>query len=150
LQLCVLRPRRHGLPVLRVQLHRPVFMRQHSFLPCPDKPPPKDVTCTGPNNACRHLPYNSACHLFFRDIWLYTSKKTRQHRHQTQESVRPSRDCRGREGSGELLAQEIKTMAEANRELERRKIDVQLKLFVEQMDYQREKDRRLYKNARIT
>jgi hypothetical protein len=48
------------------------------------------------------------------------------------------------------LAQEIKTMAEANRELERRKIDVQLKLFVEQMDYQREKDRRLYKNARIT
>jgi hypothetical protein len=51
--------------------------------------------------------------------------------------------------SGELLAQEMKAMVEASRELECGKIDVQLKLFAEQMDYQRKKDRRLYKNARI-
>jgi hypothetical protein len=40
-------------------------------------------------------------------------------------------------------------MAEASRELERSKIEVQLKVFSEQMDYQREKDRRLYENSRI-
>jgi hypothetical protein len=38
-------------------------------------------------------------------------------------------------------------MAEVSRELERSKIEVQLKLFSEQMMYQREKDRRLYENA---
>jgi hypothetical protein len=36
----------------------------------------------------------------------------------------------------------MKAMAEASREVERGKIDVQLKLFTEQMDSQREKDRR--------
>jgi hypothetical protein len=51
--------------------------------------------------------------------------------------------------SGELLAHKMKAMAKASRELERGKIDVLLKLFVEQMDYQREKDKRLYKNTKI-
>jgi hypothetical protein len=51
--------------------------------------------------------------------------------------------------SGEMMAMQMKQMAEASRDLERSKIDVQLKVFTEQMDYQREKDRRLYENSRI-
>jgi hypothetical protein len=51
--------------------------------------------------------------------------------------------------SGEFLAQQMKAMADASHELERRNIDVQLKLFAEQMEYQREKDRRLYESSRI-
>jgi hypothetical protein len=43
----------------------------------------------------------------------------------------------------------MKAMAEASREVEHRKIDVQLKLFAEQMDYQCEKDWRLYESSRI-
>lgn len=40
-------------------------------------------------------------------------------------------------------------MAKASHDLERSKIEVELKLFSEQMDYQRERDRRLYENARL-
>jgi hypothetical protein len=51
--------------------------------------------------------------------------------------------------SGELLAHQMKAMADINRELKYGKVDVQLKLFAEQMEYQCEKDRRLYKSSRI-
>jgi hypothetical protein len=51
--------------------------------------------------------------------------------------------------SEELLAQQMKAMAEASHEVEYGKIDVQLKLFAEKMDYQHEKDRRLYESSRI-
>jgi hypothetical protein len=47
------------------------------------------------------------------------------------------------------MATQMKDMAAASRDLERSKIEVQLKLFSEQMAYQREKDRRLYENAVI-
>jgi hypothetical protein len=40
-------------------------------------------------------------------------------------------------------------MAAASRDVKRSKIEVQLKLFSEQMDYQREKDRRLYESSLI-
>ena len=49
--------------------------------------------------------------------------------------------------TGNVLAQHMQDIAESNRELERSKIEVQLKLFSEQMEYQREKDRRIYKSA---
>ena len=49
--------------------------------------------------------------------------------------------------SGALVAKHMQEIAESSRALERSKIDVQLQLFTEQMAYQREKDRRLYKNA---
>jgi hypothetical protein len=45
------------------------------------------------------------------------------------------------------MAMQMRDMAAASRELERSKIEVQLKLFSEQMEYQREKDRRLYESA---
>jgi hypothetical protein len=51
--------------------------------------------------------------------------------------------------SGEVMASQMRDMAESSRELERNKIEVQLKLFTEQMAYQREKDRRLYENVVI-
>jgi hypothetical protein len=51
--------------------------------------------------------------------------------------------------SGEVMASQMCDMAESSRELERNKIEVQLKLFTEHMAYQREKDRRLYENAVI-
>jgi hypothetical protein len=51
--------------------------------------------------------------------------------------------------SGEVMAMQMREMAAASRDLERSKIDIQLKLFLEQMEYQREKDRRLYENARM-
>lgn len=51
--------------------------------------------------------------------------------------------------TGAAMAQQMQDIAEASRELERSKIEVQLKLFSEQMSYQREKDRRLYENASI-
>ena len=41
----------------------------------------------------------------------------------------------------------MKDIVESIRELERSKIDVQLKLFSEHMQYQREKDLRLYENT---
>jgi hypothetical protein len=47
------------------------------------------------------------------------------------------------------MASQMHDMAESSHELERNKIEVQLKLFTEQMAYQREKDRRLYENAVI-
>lgn len=47
------------------------------------------------------------------------------------------------------MAAQMQEIADASRELERSKIEVQLKLFTEQMEYQREKDRRMYENAAI-
>ena len=49
--------------------------------------------------------------------------------------------------TGNVLAQHMQDIAESSRELERSKIEVQLKLFSEQMEYQREKDWRIYENA---
>lgn len=51
--------------------------------------------------------------------------------------------------SGDVMASQMRDMAEASREIKRSKIEVQLKLFTEQMVYQREKDRRLYENVAI-
>lgn len=51
--------------------------------------------------------------------------------------------------SGALMAAKMEDIANASRDLERSKIEVQLKLFTEQMEYQREKDRRMYENAQI-
>ena len=50
---------------------------------------------------------------------------------------------------GAVMAQQMQDIADASRDLERSKIEVQLKLFSEKMSYQREKDRRLYTNAAI-
>lgn len=49
--------------------------------------------------------------------------------------------------TGAVMASQMQEIADASRELERSKIEVQLKLFSEQMEYQREKDRRMYENA---
>ena len=49
--------------------------------------------------------------------------------------------------TGLIMAQHMQDIAESSRDLERSKIDVQLKLFSEQMLNQREKDKRLYENA---
>lgn len=49
--------------------------------------------------------------------------------------------------TGIVMAQHMQDIAQSSRELERSKIDVQLRLFSEQMQYQREKDMRLYENA---
>ena len=51
--------------------------------------------------------------------------------------------------SGDVLAGQMKDMAEASRDIERSKIEMQLKLFAEQMLYQREKDRRLHESSCI-
>jgi hypothetical protein len=51
--------------------------------------------------------------------------------------------------SGEALSMQMRDMVAASRDLEHSKINVQLKLFSEQREYQREKDRRLYKNALV-
>ena len=51
--------------------------------------------------------------------------------------------------TGAVMAQQMQDIVDASRDLERSKIGVQLKLFSEQMSYQREKDRRLYENAAI-
>ena len=48
-----------------------------------------------------------------------------------------------------VMADQMREMAEASRDLERSKLEVQLKLFAEQMDYQREKDRRLHESSLI-
>jgi len=47
------------------------------------------------------------------------------------------------------MAGQMREMADASRDLERSKIDMQLKLFSEQMQYQREKDRRLHESSCI-
>jgi hypothetical protein len=49
--------------------------------------------------------------------------------------------------SGEVMAMQMRDMVAASQELERSKIEVQLKLFSKQMEYQREKDRRLYESS---
>lgn len=51
--------------------------------------------------------------------------------------------------SGDVMAGQMREMAEASRDLERSKIEVQLKLFSEQMQFQREKDRRLHESSCI-
>ncbi|KAG0594510.1 hypothetical protein M758_UG083900 [Ceratodon purpureus] len=51
--------------------------------------------------------------------------------------------------TGAAMASQMLEIADASRELERSKIEVQLKLFTEQMAYQREKDRRMYEHASI-
>ena len=51
--------------------------------------------------------------------------------------------------TGAIMAQQMQDIADASRDLERSKIEVQLKFFSEQMSYQREKDRRSYENAAI-
>lgn len=51
--------------------------------------------------------------------------------------------------TGAVMATQMQEIADASRELERSKIEVQLKLFTEQMAYQRDKDRRMYENASI-
>jgi hypothetical protein len=51
--------------------------------------------------------------------------------------------------SGKVMAIQMRDMATASCDLERSKIEVQLKLFLEQMEYQRKKDRRLYENSLI-
>jgi hypothetical protein len=48
------------------------------------------------------------------------------------------------------MALKMKLMAGASWMLERSKIELQLKVFSEQMDYQRKKDRRLYKSSSTT
>ena len=45
------------------------------------------------------------------------------------------------------MTEQMKDIAECSRDLERSKIEVQLKLFSEQMEYQRQKDHRLYVNS---
>jgi hypothetical protein len=47
------------------------------------------------------------------------------------------------------MAMQMRDMSAVSRELERSKIEVQLKLFSEQMEYQRKKDRRLYESSLI-
>lgn len=49
--------------------------------------------------------------------------------------------------TGDVMAGQMKEMVEASRDLERSKIDVQLKLFSENMQYQREKDLRLHESS---
>ena len=51
--------------------------------------------------------------------------------------------------SSEVMASQMHHIAKSSCELECNKIEVQLKLFTEQMAYQREKDKRLYENAVI-
>lgn len=45
------------------------------------------------------------------------------------------------------MARQLKLMAEASKEIEQSKIEVQLKLFSERMQYAREKDLRLYESS---
>lgn len=49
--------------------------------------------------------------------------------------------------TGTVMASQMQEIADATFELEKSKIDVQLKLFSEQMEYQREKDRRIYESS---
>ena len=48
--------------------------------------------------------------------------------------------------SGEVLAGQMREMAEAGRDIERSKIEVQLRLFTEQMQFQCEKDLKLHES----
>lgn len=49
--------------------------------------------------------------------------------------------------TGSIMAAQMQEIADASREVERSKMEVQLRLFTEQMAYQREKDQRMYENA---
>ena len=49
--------------------------------------------------------------------------------------------------TGSVMAAQMQEIASANREMERFKLEVQLKRFSKQMEYQKEKDRRVYENA---
>ena len=51
--------------------------------------------------------------------------------------------------SSEVLAGQMQEMAEAGHDIERSKIEVQLRLFTEQMQYQREKDLKLHESSCI-
>lgn len=51
--------------------------------------------------------------------------------------------------TGNVMAGEMRAVAEVGRELERSKIQVQLNLFEKQMEYNRECDRRLHENAAV-
>jgi len=51
--------------------------------------------------------------------------------------------------SGAVMACQMKDIASASHVVEASKIEVQLKLFIKQMSYQREKDHRLQNNAWI-
>ena len=51
--------------------------------------------------------------------------------------------------SGEVLADQMREMAEAGHDIERSKIEVQLKLFTEKMQYQCEKDLKLHETSCI-
>jgi hypothetical protein len=152
LQLRMLCPRRHGLtvPRLAVQLRRPILVRQHPLLLCPDNPPPPKTSLVqaptmhaGTSPATVHVissSETSGSAPTRKSGSTCIKQKNLSAHHMLAEAAKSSR---------EFLAQEMKAMAEANCELESMKIDVQLKLFTEQMDYQREKDQRLYENARI-
>ena len=47
------------------------------------------------------------------------------------------------------MATQIRDMAEASRDVERSKIEVHLKVFSQQMEYYRERDRRILDNAGV-
>lgn len=51
--------------------------------------------------------------------------------------------------TGALMATQMQEITNASRNLENSKIEVQLKLFAEQIEYQRKKDRRQYENTVI-
>ena len=51
--------------------------------------------------------------------------------------------------TGNVMAGEMRVVAEVGRELERSKIQVQLNLFDKQMEFNRERDRRLHENAAV-
>ena len=51
--------------------------------------------------------------------------------------------------SEDVMASQLRQMAEASRDLEKSKIEVQMKFVAEQMDYAREKDSCLYENSLI-
>lgn len=51
--------------------------------------------------------------------------------------------------TGVVMATQMQEIANSSRNLEKSKIKVHLKLFIEKMAYQREKDRRIYENQNI-
>lgn len=51
--------------------------------------------------------------------------------------------------TGDAMANQMRDIAEASRELEKARIEVQQRIFSEQMDYQKLKDQRLQENARL-
>jgi len=47
------------------------------------------------------------------------------------------------------MVEQLKNIADARLEVERSKMDVQMKLFTEQMQYRRDRDQRMLENARL-